>query len=347
MYEEFDSNIDDDDKNKHSYSTLCGYYDGGIFGGKISKYKDTCMKLIRNLGFIKVDPLYFNYNYNRCNILYNWIYNSKKKDKITDDIIKNCYNDYVGAKETIKDNLKCIYHSYDDEYIAPENIMLLNVFDFHIDAARDTMNGVNNDLKLSCLKYICEFVNIYNKMNSKYCQGADPSDQKQRNTCQYLSTFKQKYNIFYNTLKENDKIPYIDDGNTEYMNKCKLDEKSPTFPAVVQDDKSQYSHLGRDIQDGPYPYPSQPTDSKPDQKNSMSSTISTTVGTVAGASSVLALLYKFTPGRKWIHSGFGGRRARIGSNLYEEGASKLLYNGPEREDFSSYNQRYDIGYSPV
>ncbi|KMZ96125.1 hypothetical protein PVNG_02133 [Plasmodium vivax North Korean] len=79
----------------------------------------------------------------------------------------------------------------------------------------------------------------------------------------------------------------------------------------------------------------------------MSSTVSTAVGTVAGASSILALLYKFSPARRWVHSGIKGNRGRISSNLYEDVPNELLYDGFQGEDVSSYNTRYNIGYGSV
>ncbi|SCO65456.1 Plasmodium vivax Vir protein, putative [Plasmodium vivax] len=83
------------------------------------------------------------------------------------------------------------------------------------------------------------------------------------------------------------------------------------------------------------------------QVSPMSSTVSTAVGTVAGASSVLALLYKFSPARRWVHSGIQGNTGRMNSNFYEDGPTDLLFDGVQGEDMSSYNTRYNIGYGSV
>ncbi|KMZ99326.1 hypothetical protein PVNG_02209 [Plasmodium vivax North Korean] len=292
MYDELDKNVDDD-TNRHLYDVLCDQIIKQ-FGGEIDKHKKTCMKLVRNLGFYSKNSKYFNHSYDRCNILYNWIYNSIKKDKITNVIIKNCYDDYIKAKNISEDNNTCIYYSYKDDYIEPENIMLLNVFKSYMSDTKVTLNGANNILKSFCHKYICEFVNIYNKMNSKYCLGEGSIDKMQQNTCEYLSTFKRNYMLYlYKDQKEEDKIPSLEKVEEEYILKCQKDEQRPALTAEVHAE-GPLPHPRGDTQGGTHTFPSQPTHSNSDPNNSMSSTVSTAVGTVAGASSILALLYKVT-----------------------------------------------------
>ncbi|CAI7720809.1 hypothetical protein, conserved [Plasmodium vivax] len=80
-----------------------------------------------------------------------------------------------------------------------------------------------------------------------------------------------------------------------------------------------------------------------DKCSPVTSTVSTALGTVAGASSLLALLYKFSPGGNWIRSGLRGGRGRINSKVYAEGPSELLFNGMENNDFNSYS----IGYEAI
>ncbi|KMZ89772.1 hypothetical protein PVMG_04602 [Plasmodium vivax Mauritania I] len=293
MYDELNKNVDDDE-NRNLYDALCDQIIKKSCG-QLSKHKDACMKLVRNLGFYSMGSIYFKYNYDRCNILYNWIYNSIQKGKTTDDIIKNCYYEYIQGKESIQNKNTCIYHSYKDDYEEPENIMLLNIFISYIGDTKITMNGENNILKSSCLKYICEFVNIYKKMFSEYCHEKGSNDQKQQITCAYLSKFKENYNIFlFSQLNEKDKIPSLEKVEEEYMHKCQMDEQRLALRADVHDEGQRFSHPRRDTREGPHTFPYQPALSNSDPNNSMSSTVSTAVGTVAGASSILALLYKVT-----------------------------------------------------
>ncbi|SCA83607.1 hypothetical protein PVT01_000065400 [Plasmodium vivax] len=59
---------------------------------------------------------------------------------------------------------------------------------------------------------------------------------------------------------------------------------------------------------------------------------------------LIALLYKFSPGRNWIRSGFSGGTGRIRSNLYADQPNELFYDGFEGEVMSSYNPTYNVGY---
>ncbi|KMZ99277.1 hypothetical protein PVNG_02160 [Plasmodium vivax North Korean] len=295
IYDELDKNIDDDDDDttRNLYNTLCDFYVTGISGEKKSKYKDTCLKLVRNLGFYSKDSTYFNHNYDRCNILYNWIYNSIKKGNITDDIITNCYYEYLKAKEANNDQNTCVYHSYKDDYEEPENIMLLNIFKSYIHATKDIMNGENDNLKSSCQKYICEFVKIYKKMYTSHCLVNRPNDQKQKKTCELLGTFKDNYNIYLlNLLNDKDKIPSLEIDDNGYVNKCKIYEHTAALPTDVHGAEQRFTRSRGDTQEGAHTFSSQPTVRTPNPNNSISSTVSTAVGTMAGASSVLALLYK-------------------------------------------------------
>lgn len=56
---------------------------------------------------------------------------------------------------------------------------------------------------------------------------------------------------------------------------------------------------------------------------------------------MLALLYKFTPAGRWIHSGLQGRGGKINNILHEDGANELLLGRPLHEDLISYNIGYE------
>ncbi|KMZ89733.1 hypothetical protein PVMG_04563 [Plasmodium vivax Mauritania I] len=292
MYDEFESPVERDPKI-NNYISLCH---GFITVLKESKeqYNDFCMKLARNLGLYSEDRKITNPSHDRCNILYNWIYNSIKKYHIPDNIIKECFDEYDRIKKATG-NIKCYYYTYNNTYEEPENILLLNIFKSYFETIKDIMNGDIDNYISSGHKYICEFVNIYNKMNSNYCLGKGPNGQKQQNTCGYLSTFKNNYNIFLlNQLKNKDKIISLDDDNSVYMNKCKSDKQKTVLPAEVHNEHPQFPHSRGGTRENLDIFSYQPTVGNYDTNTSISSTVSTAVGTVAGASSILALLYKVT-----------------------------------------------------
>ncbi|SCA83601.1 hypothetical protein PVT01_000064800 [Plasmodium vivax] len=83
------------------------------------------------------------------------------------------------------------------------------------------------------------------------------------------------------------------------------------------------------------------SDKNDNPDSSISLTVQRTLGTAAGMSSLLAVLYKFTPGRKWLHSRIGGSMGKIHANFYTDGPKELLFDGMEHNDFNSYSIGYE------
>ncbi|CAI7724134.1 Plasmodium vivax Vir protein, putative [Plasmodium vivax] len=346
VYDEFDKTTKDDE-HENLYTGVCEPIIRTYSKDK-EKYKNFCLKLVRNLGCYPGDTNFFNPNSSKCHILYYWIYNYEQKHKIPDDVIQKCFKDYISFMGNIGQKANCNYPSYDEIYKEPMSLILLDIFEYSIDTIRGVLMHSDESAKIPYQNYVCEFVKTYKDVYKKYCPNRDANDIKGKTTCSRLSTLKQIYESYFFSLGGlNNKVPPLNCTDEEYFARCPSEERLPAIEKDADDRLSELSSAGR--YSGEKPPDALPSGEVIDENtgSSMSRTVSTAVGTMAGASSVLALLYKFTPGRKWIHSGLGGRRARIGSNLYEDGASELLYNGLESEDFSSYNQRYDIGYSPV
>ncbi|KMZ99269.1 hypothetical protein PVNG_02152, partial [Plasmodium vivax North Korean] len=76
-------------------------------------HKDFCMKLMRNLSFHSPNSPYFKPKYERCNILYNWIYNSIKENKVTENVIKECFDEYEEVMSKIRNYNICSKHTYE------------------------------------------------------------------------------------------------------------------------------------------------------------------------------------------------------------------------------------------
>ncbi|CAG9474583.1 unnamed protein product [Plasmodium vivax] len=160
-----------------------------------------------------------------------------------------------------------------------------------------------------------------------------------------------KNNIQENIIKEcfkeydavKDKIPSLEYEKHANLLGCETGESLRGRPHSQTYQKQ--------IHDQTYPeqkpvetFPPPQIDENNDSSNPISPTVSTALGTVAGASSLLALLYKFSPGRNWIRSGFSGGTGRIRSNLYADQPNELFYDGFEGEVMSSYNPTYNVGY---
>ncbi|CAI7724292.1 Plasmodium vivax Vir protein, putative [Plasmodium vivax] len=199
-------------------------------------------------------------------------------------------------------------------------------------------------------------------MKPKYCPRSSENSEKSNKTCEMLNTFKSTYESYLSSTQHiNYKIPSLDKDEVEYLTMCTQDNSRSTLtregygtvPAATSlngvrdgdtDGMSSYEGAMNYTADGFTPT----TEANVEIHGSpMSSTVSTAVGTVAGASSVLALLYKFSPARRWVHSGILGNSGRMNSNLYGNEPNELLFDGFQGENMSSHNARYNIGYGSV
>ncbi|SCO65453.1 hypothetical protein PVT01_030026800 [Plasmodium vivax] len=300
------------------------------------------MKLIRNLGHYYVDDNYFDPTFERCDILYNWLYHSSKNEKNLDDIIEKCFIDYKDQMNGKNRDCKCSYDSYKNMYLDPMKINILKIFNNNIEILRQILIGTDDSKKTLCGKFVCKCLKIYKDMNETYCFTHGEQSPKQKNTCLELYLFSSAYNIFHNMLVGIDpKIPSIYETKKEILDKCEPYENTPANFMLADGNSHGHQH-SREDQGRTGPSFSGDINGE-NKRSSASSTVSTALGTVAGASSLLALLYKFSPGRNWIRSGFRGGRSRINSNLYAEGPSELLFDGMENNGFNSYS----IGYEAI
>ncbi|KMZ76758.1 hypothetical protein PVIIG_05866 [Plasmodium vivax India VII] len=184
--------------------------------------------------------------------------------------------------------------------------IMLNIFDSNIIDIHKTLTDTAVSIYMPGLNFVCECFKIYKDRHNTMCLNIQPYDEKQRKTCDKLGTFENTYRLYL--LKEEslvEKIPSFVNIEDEYKTKCKLPEQIPLLvPRGVQDanDMSSISYDG-ERRNGRSTL-SAGADENADGKLSLdpngqettgspiSSTISTAVGTMAGASSVLALLYK-------------------------------------------------------
>ncbi|KMZ99311.1 hypothetical protein PVNG_02194 [Plasmodium vivax North Korean] len=294
IYNEYGSTVENNLKNNKIYS-LCDLI-LKTSGKNMDEYTDFCTKLLRNLGHFSENLEFFIRKYDSCDILYNWIYNSKKKKIIPDTIINKGFEDYVKIGNVMKYNFSCSYHTYDSLYKEPINITLLNIFGSNMETIRNTLNEENGVINIPCRKFVCKSVKIYNDMHKKYCENAVDGYEMHADTCSKLNEFNNLYEFFFwYYIKEKSQIPSIDDAPNVYLTKCQkyLQEQASDTAAVSQDlPTSLTASLPQDSNsDGPA---SVALHKGENQSSPKSSTVSTALGTVAGASSILALLYKVT-----------------------------------------------------
>ncbi|SCO73020.1 Plasmodium vivax Vir protein, putative [Plasmodium vivax] len=345
-YDNFDKSVKDD-RNSYMYNSVCN-----PIMSKSSDYTDVhknfCLKLVRNFGHFSNNHEFLNYNDEWCYDLNNWIYNSMVKHKIPKKIITECFGEYEYYMKGIGEKPRCIYYEYDNLYDDQMKIIKLIIFQSNMDIVKDMVTKESNIIDFHVQKYICDCVKIYEEMNRKHCPQSNEKSEKSNNTCGMLNTFKGMYKSFLSaTQQENYNIPYLDDVENGYTKKCVSSrQKLPlTVPGVNDAYALPSLTVYRDEKKDENSPPSFIISEKPG--GSISSTVSTAFGTVAGASSIVALLYKFTPGRNWMRSGIRGSGGRISKNLYSEQANELFYDGFEGEVMSSHNPTYNVGYGSV
>ncbi|KMZ95759.1 hypothetical protein PVMG_05358 [Plasmodium vivax Mauritania I] len=259
------------------------------------EYKSFCLKLIRNLGHYSENLKFLKFNPEDCTNLNNWVYNSIKKYDIPDNIITECFDDYKTFMDKTYNISRCSYYSYDDIYEEPINIIILNIFVSIIDIIQNTLDGtyVSNNFPLR--NYICECIKIYKDMKEKYCPMSNTKSENRYKTCEILNTFKKTYESYLSdTQHKNYKTKSLDNDEAEYLAMCQPDESKSALTVGWDEATSTLQPATQDrdknLGDVPHPY----TLTEETSPNSISSTVSTAFGTVAGASSILALLYKVT-----------------------------------------------------
>ncbi|KMZ99257.1 hypothetical protein PVNG_02140 [Plasmodium vivax North Korean] len=290
-YNEFDKDVDDHDVNKNNFYVLCNQIINNS-KGDLSTHTNICMKLMRNLGVYSLDDKIYKPNYDRCNILYNWIYNLISKNIITYSVINKCFVEYNSYMNGISNDKRCYHFLYDKIY-EPINITLLDIFDNNTPIIKETLMNQDESISTPCRKYVCKCVKIYDDMHQKYCMKGESGNEKYQNTCSRLNNFKDTYTLFFqNNHHLKDIIPSLDNIKNTYMPKCqKYVQEKPVQPSDAEE-RHTHPPLTKPEDENRQEPKSLITPGDENKGNHMSSTVSTTIGTVAGASSILALLYK-------------------------------------------------------
>ncbi|KMZ89696.1 hypothetical protein PVMG_04526 [Plasmodium vivax Mauritania I] len=262
LYHSFDKSVEGDYKDV--YDGYCKRVTNSLGQDKVNYY-DICMKLIRNLDpSSKVSEKKISHSH-RCFNVNNWLYNSIEKKYLNNKHIISWIFDLSRTIRSEIENYKCSYYSYDENYEDPINIIRLRIFDDNIDVIERTLKSDDQKNNTLCQNYVCECVNIYQKMNDLYCSESNAQHGKRKNTCDMLKALKTPYDTLLSRNTEiKKKIPSLEATKEELLAKC------PSIQANHKLSVSVDGHSGS------------PTSSK----------IPATIGTMAGVSSIFALLYK-------------------------------------------------------
>ncbi|KMZ99298.1 hypothetical protein PVNG_02181 [Plasmodium vivax North Korean] len=289
-YESFDKTVQDDEKY-NNYKTLCGMFLEPLTDYEM-EHNNFCMELVRNLGIYSENIFSLNFIPDRCNNLNYWIYNSIKKHNIQDNLINQCFEDYFQLTKRASNMVECKYHSYDKSYDDPMIAIMINIFNTHVSDVIGALKSSSESTYISGHKFVCDCVKIYKNMKSKYCSNENPNDVKKK-ICADFKTFEFTYTTYL--LDKNglmNKIPSLNNIENEYSNMCRKYEETtvsanvPTVkvPGTLSSDGDSEGTTHETLTATPVNVET--------GNNPISSTVSTSLGAVAGASSVLALLYK-------------------------------------------------------
>ncbi|CAI7724142.1 PIR protein [Plasmodium vivax] len=342
-YNGFDNAVLDDEDNS-KYSILCNQIIKQSEGG-LSNHADICMKLMKNLGYFSVDQKFYRITRERCNILFNWIYKLINEKKITDNVINKCFEMYDSQMSGMGNKIKCYFYS-NIKIHEPINITLLDIFNDKISTIESTL--MDRDILISARgrKYVCECIKIYKHMNDLYCINGRGIDDDYSKTCLKLKQFKESYNRYlYNNRKLSNIIPSLDNIDNDLSDKCREQEKRLQLGSDVGETKESYSGYSSsaDTEEQRIFSGDDRTITLGNVDSPMKKTITTTIGTVAGASSLLAFLYKFTPAGRLVNPKLRRNTGIINNNFYGEEANRMLFDGNEHNGFNSYS----IGYEAI
>ncbi|CAG9474709.1 unnamed protein product [Plasmodium vivax] len=319
LYAEFDKPVDIVE-NKNACNALCGVVKSQE-SIEDDIYNDFCVKLVRNLGPFANNPKYDRPNSERCQILYHWVYYMTMKYDIPDNFTSKIFYKSNEIISEINKNRTCLYYSYKEKIKEPSNI--IKIFNLQ-NAVNDLVSILmkdNHENNCSCRKFISECIKIYKDMNREYCSGENKEESSNHITCSQLSTFSNFYESFISTKQDlKGKLPSLSDDTLNDIVHCELEKPKEELNSINSEDHKPDSPIKIDT--------------------------NAVLGTMVGVSSLFALSYKFTPLGKW----FRPRHLidTVGSNnIGKQAEYELFHNGPENENISFDQTKYNVAYSPV
>ncbi|VUZ99421.1 PIR protein [Plasmodium vivax] len=313
MYEDFEKKVSDDENASMYIEPICINILRILRSYNINNFKEFCMKLVRNLGAYSNDPIIYNPNRVRCKNLNNWLYYLIMKHKIPDDIISKIFQESKNIMDVAGNKNMCPYNTYSEFLDEPDEMLKINHFDDNINKIKGILMDNEHTNNCSCRRYIYDCARMYNEMNRKYCSTDDNRENKYKTTCSQLYIFKYSYDTYLTTIDLINKIPPLDNHPVEQYVNCPSSKSDKELVDVKSEQGS----------------------------SSTSSTLPTAIGTMAGVSSVLAFLYKFTPAGNLLHSGLRGNIGSIKNTMYSEDANALIFDRLEHSDYNSYNIGYE------
>ncbi|KMZ83221.1 hypothetical protein PVBG_05191 [Plasmodium vivax Brazil I] len=222
---------------------------------KKEKYKHIFLKLLRNLRNFANNRYNGLQVYEYCTYLYHWLYRNTNEYNDANLLISIILNGFQTESHPIIINM-CPYDLYNKQkdIFKLKDLVKLSYFKFNHEGIKDILKKKEKPNYCLCQKYLEECVNAYITMNASNC--SNTQKENNRELCSELTQFDVYYSYLTSDLTIKEKIPNINTGKREVeLLDCPSNE--------------EVSKLISDVK-----------------------TLPTAFGTIAGATSVLALLYK-------------------------------------------------------
>ncbi|SCO65454.1 hypothetical protein PVT01_030026900 [Plasmodium vivax] len=260
-----------------------------------------------------------------CNNINNWIYYEIDPNILNDAIINRILEKAQPILGNMPNKFYCTFTVLNEKH-EPKELNKLRIFNENTSIFNNILKKKSSDNYCSCRNFVKDCIKIYRNIKSKHCSTAIDKKKNNKGTCDIVDKFNLYYTGYlYNAIGIQENLPDLSSSTDINMNiqECMLQTNAKGLDSVRggQSDGSTSSTT--------------PTEAA-------GKTVPTAIGTIAGVSSVLALLYKFSPARTWMHSGLRGNGKMIHTNLYAGGERELLTDGPLIENLNSYNIGYEV-----
>ncbi|GAW83962.1 variable surface protein [Plasmodium gonderi] len=346
VYDKLDEQVDESSENI-LYHKFCDTIRNKLNKKKKDMYSELCLKLLKNLGIFcnNTDSCRTDNEY--CKILNNWLYISIRKYDLNGGIFSSIFNLIENVSTRLGYKSTCPYYFYQKNYAEPLAIIMLSIFQSNIGDIKDTLIRDHKVMKCTCQEFVDKVVTIYRRVKNKYC----PSNQtnlieRVKKTCSYLNNFETSYNLYLKNeksiLEKKINVPSLKPEDNTSLFRCK---SAGEFEVSLGIDEAQIPHDAEEdliVQELDGALILLPESESFFSSTSIKEVLPTALATTAGVSSLLFLIYKFTPIGNMIRSSIKVKATR---NFYGVEKKELLYPAHDSMDINSYIQRYDITYA--
>ncbi|CAG9474544.1 unnamed protein product [Plasmodium vivax] len=312
----FDKDLEESEVNQ--ISSLCNEVIA-YRGHNIENHKNVCKKLLRNLKLLHSECNNTDDFVKYCNNINNWLYYEIKQFKLVDSIINDIFDKSVEIVPKSSRKIDCSYFSFNEGLLETDSLARLRIFNNNSDNIKDILEKKCDSALCSCREFIHKFVNLYKSMNIKYCSDEKKNSPTYKGTCEIVNEFNKLYISFiYNMLGSKYEFPDLSSNMITYSIYGCQSDVTDTGSALPEQSKQS--------------------------DRSIAQNASHALAAMAGIPPFLAIIYKFTPVRKFLLSK-NKKGSREFNNLEQEIENELFHH--KYGDTNASQMKFNVSYSPV